>query len=582
MATDNKYDRQLRLWGANGQKKLSESCIVLVNATAVGTETLKNLCLPGVGKFHIIDDAKLSQSTSSQDPFSNFFVFPDQDSNGTPQDRAETATKHLSELNPDVIGSFTSVDSLETADYKSIFSSLAETGQNLLVIASDLPPSILKKISSICWDGIRSKPVPLVIVKSFGLIGSVRIQTPYHAIIESKPDNEKPDLRLAPTSMNASVFPELAALVEKTNLDQMDSKDHSHVPYVILLLKAMQSWRKNNEKGDDALPKTFAEKEEYRKELKSLARDMNMELNFIEADQNYYLAYTDLEIPFEVQELIDLAQENLAQKIEKKGDVDMFDVLLLALKKFMESHDGFPPLNGSIPDMTASTQGYIELQTIYKSKAESDVQEMKKIIAAIVDEYDTDKSGVIPLVSDDDLNVFCKNIYNLRLIKTRSYCEEYDFEFGDDKDELLSDVAMSTFDPYDDPVHTPILWYIALKACDLFYDEHGHYPGQDDRELALQSDAKNVQKYIVEILSKIRLDDNELVKSTLLSTEEEKDMAFAKEMTRYNNAEIHNIASVIGGVASQEAVKLITGKFIPMDGTYIFNGIVGVAGVIKL
>ena len=73
----------------------------------------------------IIDDAKLSPSTSPQDPFSNFFVFPDQDSNGTPQDRAETATKHLSELNPDVIGSFTSVDSLETADYKSIFSSLA-------------------------------------------------------------------------------------------------------------------------------------------------------------------------------------------------------------------------------------------------------------------------------------------------------------------------------------------------------------------------------------------------------------------------------------------------------------------------
>ena len=43
MATNDKYDRQLRLWGAAGQRALGETTIVLVNATASGTETLKNL-----------------------------------------------------------------------------------------------------------------------------------------------------------------------------------------------------------------------------------------------------------------------------------------------------------------------------------------------------------------------------------------------------------------------------------------------------------------------------------------------------------------------------------------------------------
>lgn len=47
MATDNKYDRQLRLWGSAGQKALMEANILLVNAGATGTETLKNLVLPG-------------------------------------------------------------------------------------------------------------------------------------------------------------------------------------------------------------------------------------------------------------------------------------------------------------------------------------------------------------------------------------------------------------------------------------------------------------------------------------------------------------------------------------------------------
>lgn len=48
MATDNKYDRQLRLWGPSGQKALMEADILLVNAGATGTETLKNLVLPGM------------------------------------------------------------------------------------------------------------------------------------------------------------------------------------------------------------------------------------------------------------------------------------------------------------------------------------------------------------------------------------------------------------------------------------------------------------------------------------------------------------------------------------------------------
>jgi len=46
-AKEKKYDRQLRLWGANGQQALEASHICLVNTTAAGCEALKNLILPG-------------------------------------------------------------------------------------------------------------------------------------------------------------------------------------------------------------------------------------------------------------------------------------------------------------------------------------------------------------------------------------------------------------------------------------------------------------------------------------------------------------------------------------------------------
>lgn len=70
MASDNKYDRQLRLWGPHGQKKLSASRILMLGATATGSEVLKNLILPQIKRFTIVDDGKVS----IQDCGQNFFL----------------------------------------------------------------------------------------------------------------------------------------------------------------------------------------------------------------------------------------------------------------------------------------------------------------------------------------------------------------------------------------------------------------------------------------------------------------------------------------------------------------------------
>ena len=93
---EKKYDRQLRLWAANGQKALEEASVLLLNAGAgvVGIETLKNLILPGVGSFTIVDDKIVSQC----DLGVNFFLT--EESLG--RSRAEESSKYLQELNPEV------------------------------------------------------------------------------------------------------------------------------------------------------------------------------------------------------------------------------------------------------------------------------------------------------------------------------------------------------------------------------------------------------------------------------------------------------------------------------------------------
>ena len=62
MSTDadkKKYDRQLRIWGAHGQKQLENARVCLLNAGPTGSETLKNLVLGGISAFTIVDDAQV-------------------------------------------------------------------------------------------------------------------------------------------------------------------------------------------------------------------------------------------------------------------------------------------------------------------------------------------------------------------------------------------------------------------------------------------------------------------------------------------------------------------------------------------
>lgn len=44
---------------------------------------------------------------------------------------------------------------------------------------------------------------------------------------------------------------------------------------------------------------------------------------------------------------------------------------------------------------------------------------------------------------------------------------------------------------------------------------------------------------------------------------------------------MHNIAAFMGGVASQEAIKVLTKQYIPLNQTFVFNGIESVSGVFK-
>ena len=97
-AKEKKYDRQLRLWAASGQQALEEAHVLLLNSGpgVVGIETLKNLILPGIGQFTIVDGREVRES----DLGVNFFLTDER----LGRSRAQECCAYLSELNPEVKG----------------------------------------------------------------------------------------------------------------------------------------------------------------------------------------------------------------------------------------------------------------------------------------------------------------------------------------------------------------------------------------------------------------------------------------------------------------------------------------------
>jgi amyloid beta precursor protein binding protein 1 len=93
-----RYDRQIRIWGAEGQQRLESSRIALLNCSATGAETLKNLVLGGIASFTIVDGSKVTAA----DLGSNFLV----DQSRLGQSRAQAVTDLLKEMNDTVSGSY--------------------------------------------------------------------------------------------------------------------------------------------------------------------------------------------------------------------------------------------------------------------------------------------------------------------------------------------------------------------------------------------------------------------------------------------------------------------------------------------
>jgi len=374
----------------------------------------------------------------------------------------------------------------------------------------------------------------------------VRLQIREHCIVESHPDNLLEDLRLD------KPFPGLKAFMETINLKEMNHKQLSHTPYLVLLYKALELWKTHS--GSD-LPSNYKEKLMFKKILKEdllpevtidseedAPKTTGDEENLAEALKAANTALNKTQIPPNVQKILS------ADQCVHLKDKNSFWIIAAALREFMDKEgNGALPVRGSLPDMTSDSQRYIALQNVYREQAAKDADHVYRHVQTILKE----RGWSCDLVNENDVKLFCKHSSELRLIRGRSLAAELEAK------QLpgLQDHGQQLEEP-----DCPWLYYLLLRAVSRFQSENGCYPGFYDD--SVETDIVKLKSCFSRLLQDLGCQGNSLSKDDNLH-----------EMCRYGGAELHAVAAFIGGCAAQEVIKLITKQYVPLDNTLIFNAI---------
>ncbi|KAI9176224.1 hypothetical protein LWI28_000014 [Acer negundo] len=497
-----KYDRQLRIWGEQGQAALEKASICLLNCGPTGSETLKNLVLGGIGSITVIDGSKVVLG----DLGNNFML----DESCLGESKAKSVCAFLQELNDAVKAKF-----IEEYPEALIKTNPSFFSQFTLVVATQLVEDSMVKLDKIC----REANVMLIFARSYGLTGLVRTSVKEHTVIESKPDHFLDDLRLN------NPWPELRKFAETIDINVQDPVAHKHTPYVVILLKVAEEWAKIHQ---GSLPSTREEKREFKELLKSKTIAFD-EDNYKEAVEASFKVFSSRGISQDLKQIIDDSQA------EVSSNSSNYWVMVAALKDFIANEGGGEaPLEGSIPDMTSSTEHYVNLQKIYQAKAEADFLSIEQRVRNILKKLGREPESI----SKATIKSFCRNSRKLKVCRYRLIEDEF------------SNPSITELQKYltDEDYSVAVGFYILLRAADRFAANYNCFPGEF--EGPLDEDISRLKTTAVGVLSDLGCNGSTVTEDLI------------NEMCRFGAAELHAVAAFIGGIASQEVIKLITKQFL--------------------
>ncbi|SLM36502.1 UBA/THIF-type NAD/FAD binding fold [Lasallia pustulata] len=547
-AKEKKYDRQLRLWAASGQQALEDAHVLLLSSAGshvAGIETLKNLVLPGVGNFTIVDGEKVKE----EDLGVNFFL----DEGSLGRSRAQETCNFLMELNPEVNGY--AVDGFP-ASFLQQGKDVLSPYTLIILTGPARQDELLRNVSKYASE----HSIPFIYIHSVGFYSHFSVQLPAEfPIVDTHPDPASTqDLRLL------NPWPELTEFMHKKtdDLETLSDHEHGHIPYLLLLSHYLDKWRATH---DGKVPKTYKEKTVFRDMVKKGARRNNAEggeENFDEAVGAVLKSLNPLDMPSGLREVL-----HVADCQSPRPESANFWIIAHAIRNFHSNHSALP-LPGALPDMKAQSADYIRLQNIYKAKARSELSEVVQDVRSV-----EQKLGRRSTIEEKEIEAFCKGAAFVKLVKGRP------IRFADAPKQMdWADRAKYICQELQDEESLlPI--YLCFLAYDWFIKKNHEKEHIKSETEGPEATANAMEEYTSDLLDHIAISagsdiDMEPARGKLESV--------AAEIERAGGGEVHNISALTGGMVAQEVIKIITKQYVPVDNTCVFDGIASKTAVFKL
>ena len=287
--------------------------------------------------------------------------------------------------------------------------------------------------------------------------------------------------------------------------------------------------------------------------------------NFEEALRAVNTALQPTRIPSTVEAITqDPKCVNLSSKSED------FWILVRGLKDFLDDTTGNPgsllPLRGSLPDMFADSKRYIDLANLYRNKASADSEKIYNFVQTHLESIGRSAVSYIPKkrlkyavlnfivfqesIPESAVRKFCKEAANLRVHR----------DAGSIADEMSGQAQCN--DLVTTLEHTPdseVAYYLILRGVERFFTDFNILPGSDDDQV--EPDIGRLKSCVSKVLS----EGYSGVSNSVIKDD------FVYEVCRLGAAEPHALASLMGGCAAHECIKLLTRQYVPIDNLFLFN-----------
>ena len=333
-STEERNNRQLILWGEDGQAAVDNARVVVLGSDCVASEFLKNIVLHGFGNVTIIDNAIVNE----EDLKSNFLV----DAADLGKPRAESIANLLRELNEEIKVQAKN----QNPEDLSFINEDPKPG--FVITCGNLKPSFLIELNRIC----REKHIPQGHIQSSGLFGAFYLDAGLHEIYEG-PYNGT----LLCECRAKEPFPKLAEYFNSF------SYEDPHFPSPAIFYRAITNLKNEGKSSPDS--------DEIKKEIYKI-QGSNQRVCFIEALQKVGTFKMQV-IPLNTKDVFQIANKHSENK-------EPFWEIARAASRFTQTHKILPHYGGC-PDLETSSEIYLKLKQIYAEKSKEDWDEIRKDLA---------------------------------------------------------------------------------------------------------------------------------------------------------------------------------------------------------